>query len=151
MIVRLNDERQRTQASTALQMVIRRLVSKISKGLPFPGIHGSQEDNFDFEKILDRNRAFEAQLTPALHANELLEVELKKEAALLESEQAILARLETNAKTESALRKQAGLKLHPLLQSENSANEVPAMTDRIGLGNSHDYRPVTLDVCEPPQ
>jgi hypothetical protein len=150
VVVRLHDERRRTQASTALQMVSRRLVSKISKGLPFPGSHSSQEDDFNFEKILDRNRVLEAQLTPALHANELLEAELNKETALLESEQTILAELQTNAKTESTIRKQAGRKLHPLLQSEESATQEARLTDRIGLGGGRNYVPISLDVRIPP-
>jgi hypothetical protein len=77
VVAHLTNDQKRTQASTALQMVSRRLVSKISKGLPFPqGTRNHQEDDFDFEKILDHNRALEAHLTPALHANELLECEL---------------------------------------------------------------------------
>jgi len=124
VIARLKEEQKRSQASTILQFVNRRLVTKLSRGLPFPqGTRPQREDDFNFEKILDYNRALEAQLTPTLHANELLEDELSKETIWLESEKAILAELEANAKAASVSRKQAERKLHPLLRSEDSTIE----------------------------
>ncbi|TVY49607.1 hypothetical protein LOCC1_G000375 [Lachnellula occidentalis] len=124
VIARLKEEQKRSQASTILHLVNRKLVTKLSRGLPFPqGTQPQREDDFDFEKILDHNRALEAQLTPALHANELLEDELSKETTWLESEKAILAELEANAKAASVTRKQAERTLHPLLRSENSTIE----------------------------
>jgi CENP-Q, a CENPA-CAD centromere complex subunit len=147
VVVRYNDERKRAQSSTALQMISRRLVSKISKGLPFPqGTRNHREDDFDFEKILDHNRALEAQLTPALHANELLEAQLSKEMALLESEQKGLADLEANAKIETALRGQAARKLHSLLQPDGGTFAIEALKDDIGLGIGHIPRLFDLDV-----
>ena len=140
VVVRLGDERKRTQASTALQMVSRRLVSKISKGLPFPQSTGARrEDDFDFEKILDRSRDLDAQLTLALHANDLLESELGKENAHLEAEEDALSQLETNAKIEASRRKEAGRKLHTLLQSEDSVRAEEGLEDEAGLGaDTHD-------------
>jgi hypothetical protein len=133
VIVHINDDRKRTEANTALHMVSRRLISKVSKGLPFPpSMRNSREDDFDFEKILDYNSALEAQLTPALHAIELLEAELAKETGQLESDQATLATLEANAKTEATVRKEAGRKLHPLLQSDSAITEVD-LNDQLGL------------------
>jgi hypothetical protein len=131
VIARLKEEHKRSQASSALQMTSHKLVKKISRGVPFP--HGTQpqrEDDFNFEKVLDHNRALEAQLTPALHANELLEDELRKETTLLESEKAILAELEANAKAAAASRKQAERKLHPLLQSEDSTADKEELGSR---------------------
>jgi len=134
VVVRLNDERKRNQASTALQMISRRLVNKIQKGLPFPqGTRNHREDDFDFEKILDQNRALEAQLTLALHANELLEAELGKEITWLEAEKEKLAELEANARSEAAVRNAAARKLHPLLQSKDSTTEIQRIKDIIGL------------------
>ncbi|PQE27927.1 kinetochore fta7 protein [Rutstroemia sp. NJR-2017a BBW] len=66
------------------------------------------------------NLALEAQLTPVLHSNELLEAELRKEEILLENEQKYLADLEANAKDEASKRRQTARKAHPLLQSEES-------------------------------
>ncbi len=134
VIVRLSDERKRTQASTALQMVSRRLVSKISKGIPFPpGTRNRREDDFDFEKILDHNRSLETQLTPALHASELLESELNKELSWLEVEREKLEELETNAKAEANMRKTAAKKAHSVLQSDGFGGDMEGMKDDLGL------------------
>jgi hypothetical protein len=145
VVVRLGDERKRTQASTALQMVSRRLVSKISKGLPFPQSTGARrEDDFDFEKILDRCRDLEAQLTLALHANDLLESELGKENAHLEAEEDALSQLLTNAKIEASRRKEAGRKLHVLLQSEDAVKAEDGLQDEAGLGAEVHGAPLSL-------
>lgn len=147
VVVHLNDDRKRTEANTAMQMVSRRLTSKISKGLPFPrGTRNHRDDDFDFEKILDHNRALEAQLTSALHANKLLEAELSKEAALLVSEKAALVKLETNAKSEAAIRKQSGRKMHSLLLSDDSAMMEDDIKDHIGLRDDHSALPLSLGV-----
>jgi hypothetical protein len=127
-------------------MVTRRLISKISKGLPFPpATRNHQEDDFDFEKILDSNRALDAQLTPAQHSNELLEAELSKEADLLESERVMLMELENNAKTEASKRKQDGKKLHSLLQSEDPLFK-EEIKDHVGLKLEHSTLPLNLKV-----
>lgn len=121
MVMRLQDERKRTQASTAIQMVMRRLNRKMERGLPFPpGTRAQREEDFDFEKILDSTRAQEAQLTPALHSIELLKAEIRKEAALLERETEALEQLERNAKSERARRRAEAKKLHPSLQKNGS-------------------------------
>jgi hypothetical protein len=145
MVVRLSDEQKRTQASTALQMVSRRLIGKISKGLPFPrSTSNRREDDFDFEKILDHSRDMEAQLTLALHANDLLESELRKETAHLEAEEEALLQLETNAKREATRRKEAGRKLHLLLQSEDMTPKEDGLKDRTGLAVDHQDVPLSL-------
>ncbi len=147
VVVRLNDERRRTQASTALQVISRRLVSKISKGLPFPqATRNHREDDFDFEKILDHNRILEGQLTVHLHANELLEAELSKEMASLESEKANLETLETNAKIEASKRKQDSRKIHPLLQSWESSMVKEDLEYNIGLRVDRGFRRINPTV-----
>lgn len=150
VVVRLPDERKRTQASTALQMVSRKLISKITKGLPFPqGTRSHREDDFDFEKILDHNRLLETQLTPALHANELLEAELSKEITRLEAEQANLAELEANARTEGILRNQTGRKLHSLLQLDDALLDLEEFRGDIGLDASAAPCSLSLNVNNP--
>jgi hypothetical protein len=147
VVVRLNDERRRTQASTALQMVARRLINKISKGLPFPlGTRYHRENDFDFEKILDHTRTLEALLTPALHANELLDSELRKVTILLEADLEVLADLEANAKAESTMRKQAGRKLHSLLRSDDSKFATEGFRDKTRLAAEYEYPLLTLVV-----
>ncbi|KAF4637756.1 hypothetical protein G7Y89_g329 [Cudoniella acicularis] len=134
VVIHFRDENKRIQASAALQMVSRRLLSKISKGLPFPpGTTRQQEDDFDFEKITDRRLGLEAQLTAAADSNKLLVNSLSQEMAWLESEKAVLAELEANAKSEASLRKQVGRKLHPFLQPESPTSE-DGMDDLSELG-----------------
>ncbi|KAF8863585.1 hypothetical protein BDZ45DRAFT_644426 [Acephala macrosclerotiorum] len=147
VVVRLNDQK-KTQAGTALQMISRRLVSKLSKGLPFPpATRNTREEDFDFEKVLDHNRALELQLTPALHSNELLEAELAKEMARLEADKDILAELEANAKSEGTARNEAARKLHPLLQFDESTFGVEASRDDVGMQDiEHHSLPLDLRI-----
>jgi CENP-Q, a CENPA-CAD centromere complex subunit len=147
VVVRYKDERKKIQSSTVLQMISRRLVNKISKGLPFPqSTRNHREEDFDFEKILDHNRALETQLTPALHANELLEAQVSKEMALLESEMERLATLEANAKTEAALRSEAARRLHSLLLPQQGIMESEGLKNDIGLSIGNGDRPLDLNV-----
>jgi HD superfamily phosphohydrolase len=119
IIARLKEDRKKTHVSVALKSVSRKLLKKLSMGLPFPpAINRTREDDFDFEKILDNSRALESQLTTTIHANKLLEAELRKEMARLESDQQNLADLEANAKRESTLRKEQARSLHSLLQAD---------------------------------
>ncbi|CZS99370.1 uncharacterized protein RAG0_07713 [Rhynchosporium agropyri] len=134
VIARLKDERKKTQVRTALEAWSRKLIKKLSQGLPFPpGTRNHREDDFDFEKILDHNRALEAQLTPTLHSNQLLEAELSKERARLDSDLEILAELEKNAKAEAAMRNKAARRLHSVLRPVSSSAEVDLLKDKIGL------------------
>lgn len=150
VVARLNDERKKTQAGTALEGISRKLITKISRGIPFPpGTRNHREDDFDFEKILDHNRALEAQLTPTLHSNELLEAELSKEMARLESDMEILAELERNAKTEASVRNQAGRKLHSVLQPDGSTREIELLKDDIGLNVDQQFQSSDLGVGFP--
>lgn len=119
IIARLKEDRKKTQVSVTLKNVSRRLLKKMAMGLPFPpATNRNREDDFNFEKILDHNRALESQLTPAIHANELLEAELRKEMARLESDQQNLADLETNAKNEATFRSENVRNIHSLLQMD---------------------------------
>ncbi|RFU28019.1 hypothetical protein B7463_g8335, partial [Scytalidium lignicola] len=122
VIMRVRDEDKRIQARTAIQMVSRKLISKLSKGLPFPpGIRSQRVEDFDFEKVLDNNRSLEAQLNPILHSNELLAAELAHETELLESEREVMGELERNAKLATTKRKESQKKLHSLLQLEDDS------------------------------
>ena len=119
------------------------LLSKISKGLPFPPARRSRrEDDFDFEKILDHNRALESLLTPALHANELLESELIKTKMLLESEEGILAQLETNAKDRSIDKEGCRAKITSIaFLSIDEKVENFEINDHMGLGDDRNILP----------
>ncbi|KAE8452846.1 hypothetical protein EG329_013118 [Mollisiaceae sp. DMI_Dod_QoI] len=146
VLVHLKDDRKKTQAGTALQMISRRLVNKISKGLPFPpATRNHREEDFDFEKILDHSRELEAQLTPVLHGNELLEAELAKETAWLEADKDMLAELEVNAKSEGIARTEAARKVHALLQSDESTLAIEGLKDDVGVEHN-EQRSVPLDL-----
>lgn len=121
VLARLKEEHKRNQASSSMKMASHKLLRMITKGLPFPpSTRPQREDDFDLEKIIDHIRTLETQLTPTLHANELLEDELRKETDWLESDKATLAKLEANAKAAASSRKQAERRLHPVLQSEDA-------------------------------
>lgn len=123
VVMRLQDERKRTQAGTAVQMVARRLHRKLSRGQPFPpSTRSLPEEDFDFEKILDSTRALEARLTPMLHSIELLRAETAKEEALLEAEKAGLEALEANARAEATRRKKTTKRLHDILRDDNKSS-----------------------------
>lgn len=146
VVFQIRDERKKTQASTAIQMISRRLLNRVRKGMPFPkGTRTNPEDDFDFEKILDYNRALENKLTPVLHSNDLLEAELRKEEILLESEERYLAELEANAKDEATSRRQAARKSHPLLQFEVDSTQ-KALNDNIGIDENVAASSIPLNV-----
>lgn len=146
VVQRLRDERKRTQASTAIQMVTRRLGRKIARGLPFPpGSRPQRDEDFDFERILDATRKQEGLLTPALHARELLKAEIKREEVMLEREQAALERLEKNASAERGRRKAEAKKLHPSLAKKGG--EVVECGDHRDQLNLADEQ-TTADVLE---
>ncbi|KFZ03442.1 hypothetical protein V502_10946 [Pseudogymnoascus sp. VKM F-4520 (FW-2644)] len=136
VVQRLRDERKRTQASTAIQMVTRRLGRKIARGLPFPpGSRPQRDEDFDFERILDATRKQEGLLTPALHARELLKAEIKREEVMLKREQAALERLEKNASAEWGRRKAEAKKLHPSLAKKGGEVVVWGDHDQLNLAD----------------
>jgi hypothetical protein len=145
VVMRLQDERKRTQASTAVQMVARRLHRKLTRGQPFPpSTRSLPEEDFDFEKILDSSRVLEAQLTPMLHSIELLKAEAAKEEALLEADAATLEALEANAKAEASRRKRAERTLHDILRDDNNG-PVESLVESSGLVH-HKSQQRSLDV-----
>jgi hypothetical protein len=133
VVMRLQDERKRTQASTAVQMVSRRLHRKLMRGQPFPpSSRLLPEEDFDFEKILDSTRSLEAQLTPMLHSIKLLKAETAKEEALLEHDTGILEALEANAKAEASRQRKAERTLHEFLRNDKQ-DAVESFTVSSGL------------------
>lgn len=129
VVIRLQDERKRGQASDAIDTLVRRVGRKIMRGLPFPPVSkktrvkDDKEEraaDFDFERVLDATREAEKKLTPALHSVELLKAEIRKEEALLEQETRALEKLERNAKSERARRRADAKTLHPALRQAES-------------------------------
>lgn len=111
VISRLQNTNQRREyASSALGIVIRRLRSRLVKGVPFPAPTaggstranaGSYENDFDFERIVDAIQTLEHTLNPLLHSVSLLQKEITKEEAALARDYDGLHRLQTNAKAEA--------------------------------------------------
>ncbi|EKD21395.1 uncharacterized protein L3040_000569 [Drepanopeziza brunnea f. sp. 'multigermtubi'] len=150
VLVHLHDEKKKSQASSAMQSIARRLTTKVSRGLPFPpGSRKHREDDFDFEKIVELNRVLEAQLTPALHSNALLEAELRKELAMLELEKASMVELETNANSEAVARNKAARKLHHALQLDDVLGE-EVLRDDIGLDFERRLQPLAFGLQDDP-
>lgn len=143
VVMRVHDDRKRSQASSAVQLVSRKLQRKLTKGLPFPpATRVRREDDFDFEKILESNRILETQLTPMIHSIELLQAEIAKEEALLESESSDLGQLEANAKNQAAESRRAAKKTHYLalpdisaLKKESNALSLSLVTTRPPMDN----------------
>ncbi|RDW75570.1 hypothetical protein BP5796_06391 [Coleophoma crateriformis] len=124
ILAHAQDERRRILVNSAINMVNRKLIRKIGKGIPFPPrTRGQTEDDFDFEGVLNTQNLLYSQLTPAMHTNALLEAELKQRKNKLEYEKADLSELEANAKSEASKRKQDHRKIHQLLQHEDKAKE----------------------------
>jgi hypothetical protein len=144
--MRLQDERKRLQASTAVQMVIRRLGSKLTKGIPFPPSTRAQRDeDFDFERILDSSRALEAQLTPMLHSIELLKAERRKEEERLAQDTERLEILERDAKAAEQRRRRASKKVHPVLHEDLKVKH-EELEDEAGLIVGSSGGPTILNV-----
>ncbi|ELR08147.1 hypothetical protein VC83_08905 [Pseudogymnoascus destructans] len=145
VVQRLRDERKRTQASIAIQMVTRRLGRKIARGLPFPpGSRPQREEDFDFERILDATRKQEGLLTPALHARELLKAEIRREEVMLEREKQALEKLEKNAAAERGRRKAEAKKLDPSLAKRGGEVVEWGGHDQLNLADEQ----TTADVLE---
>lgn len=120
-------------ASAILKKICHSIVKKISSGILFPQRTGKKrEDDFDFMKLSKRNRYLEDQLTPALHANDLLHSALDKEIEYLRIERQRLSNLESNSKKEIEHRNQRFRKLHPTLRAE-CANSIYDIKEDIGL------------------
>lgn len=105
-----NTNQRRGYASSALGIVIRRLRSRLVKGVPFPAPTAgastranaaSYENDFDFERIVDAMQTLENTLNPLLHSVSLLQKEITKEEDALARDYNTLHRLQTNSKAEA--------------------------------------------------
>lgn len=113
----------RALASSALNLVARRVTRKLARGMPFPpassGKRGADADGgraaeLDFENVLDERAALERQLGPGLHAVELLRAEKVRMERELESSYETLRNLETRAREQTRERRGLYRKAHVL-------------------------------------
>lgn len=143
IITSFNDSRRRKQASKALKSISLSIIHRVSKDILFPlGSRRNRKIDLDFRRISYHNRSLESQLTPALHANSLLNTALSQELEHLRVEQGILVELETNAKKEMSLRSENAKRLHPLFHSGDK-NRIYNLKQDVGLdfGYTDNHKP----------
>lgn len=109
--------KRRTEAEINLASVLRNLEKKLPR-VPFPPRTG--ESHFDLDKVMEHNRALENDLTPAIHAVELLEAAVEQERDRLHEDGQRLAKLEEDARKEETFQRRA-IKMHPLLKEPHTA------------------------------
>ncbi|KAF1989011.1 hypothetical protein K402DRAFT_372468 [Aulographum hederae CBS 113979] len=128
------DERRREEAEKVLNTVVRKLEKQLSR-MPFPA--KTKDAVFSLEKLLERNRLLESQLTPAMHSIELLDAAIEKEERSLERDRRTLARLEANAISEERRQQKQAKKIHPLLkQAPDLEDNLDDYAENINLVSS---------------
>lgn len=91
------DERRAREIEAALGTVLRRLEKQLPR-MPFPP--RAKEWMFNLDRVVERNRKLEAELTPALDSCKLLEEAIEEEERLLERDKAALEDLKKDVKYE---------------------------------------------------
>ncbi|KAK0663182.1 hypothetical protein DIS24_g1488 [Lasiodiplodia hormozganensis] len=120
-------DKRKTEAETTLASVLRKLDKQIPR-IPFPPMKAagaaSAAEVFELEKVVERNRMLEAQLTPAIHAVKLLKEVVVKEEEVLEKEREGLEVLEQRAREAERRGRERGKRgLHPALKRFRAGNE----------------------------
>ncbi|KAL8365557.1 hypothetical protein RB595_004398 [Gaeumannomyces hyphopodioides] len=136
-------QRRQEAASSILSAVCGRIQRKLGRGLPFPPptfaaggagrgasasagqLRSGHEMELDYERAVDAAQALEDQLSPSLHAVELLKAEVEKEERLLEKDYRVLRQLETNARDEAREWKK-NLRTSHVLAPDVQGRESPA-------------------------
>ncbi|KAI9677696.1 MAG: hypothetical protein M1829_002468 [Trizodia sp. TS-e1964] len=138
------DEKKRTEAAAVVGGIRRKLGARLSRW-PFPP--NTKELHFDYERLLNENRALEAQLTPVLHSIQLTRAEIEKEEFLLRADQERLQTLQSNAKDEELLRRRQAKRSHGLLQAleESPEGKEEFCARAIGLITTPDPDAPSLD------
>lgn len=80
--------------------------------MPFPPT--TKETDFDYETILNENRALETQLATTINSIELLRAETRREEAGLARDTERLDRLKRNARTAQAERRKQAKKVRTI-------------------------------------
>ncbi|KAI9782274.1 MAG: hypothetical protein M1816_001936 [Peltula sp. TS41687] len=130
LFMRYRDEDKRAEAQFAVTALLQEVERKLP-GFPFPP--DTRDAHFDYEKLLESNRALEAQLTPSIHSIGLLREAIQQEEASLEADMRKLGKLEKEAKAEENLRSRRTKNVHPLLNVADDAESVDDDAENIGL------------------
>ncbi|KAK2053519.1 hypothetical protein LY76DRAFT_581628 [Colletotrichum caudatum] len=124
------NEKRRDQAASAIRLVTKRLIKKLSRGLPFPpatapptgsrsakkhDADGGRAEELNFERVIEDVAALERQLDPLLHAVKLLKAEKERDERALEADYESLTTLEANARSEARNYKDNLRKTHVLV------------------------------------
>lgn len=110
------DERRAREIEAALGTVLRRLEKQLPR-MPFPP--HAKEWMFNLDRVVERNRKFEAELTPALDACKLLEEAIEQEERLLERDKAALEDLKKDVKYEENRRAKESRAILPFLRQRD--------------------------------
>lgn len=112
-------DKRRAEAEVTLASVLRKLEKQVPR-IPFPPMRGGGvglEGVFDLEKVVERNRALEAELTPQVYAVKLLREAVAGEEEVLEAEREALEVLEERARgAERRARERERRGAHPVVK-----------------------------------
>ncbi|KAL1632492.1 hypothetical protein SLS56_003571 [Neofusicoccum ribis] len=112
-------DKRRAEAEVTLASVLRKLEKQVPR-IPFPPMRGGGvglEGVFDLERVVERNRALEAELTPQVYAVKLLREAVVGEEEVLEAEREALEVLEERAKgAERRARERERRGAHPVVK-----------------------------------
>ncbi|KAF2497689.1 hypothetical protein BU16DRAFT_482847 [Lophium mytilinum] len=140
------DERRRLEAEQVVGAMIRKLEQRLPK-MPFPP--NTKDTDFDLEKVVERNRMLENQLTPAMHSIDLLKAAIEKEEAQLERDKEVLAEFEENAKAEKTALKNMSVKPHPMLRLPKNFEIGDDSAEDIGLVRQKTAKQALFDDPDP--
>ncbi|KAK7981095.1 hypothetical protein PG989_013552 [Apiospora arundinis] len=117
VLLRLNNQQRHAQATAALDVVRKKLRSKLARGMPFPppSTGGKREDELQFERTVDGIQSLEAQLDPLLHSVALLKQEKERAQRELDRDYKTLNALNANARAENRSRRDQLRKMHVLV------------------------------------
>ncbi|EOD44732.1 putative kinetochore protein [Neofusicoccum parvum UCRNP2] len=112
-------DKRRAEAEVTLASVLRKLEKQVPR-IPFPPMRGGGvglEGVFDLERVVERNRALEAELTPQVYAVKLLREAVAGEEEVLEAEREALEVLEERARgAERRARERERRGAHPVVK-----------------------------------
>ncbi|KAK8248212.1 CENP-Q, a CENPA-CAD centromere complex subunit-domain-containing protein [Phyllosticta capitalensis] len=111
-----HDNKRRIEAEVNLASLLRNLEKKLPR-VPLPPRTG--ESQFDLDKVVEHNRGLENDLTPALHAVELLEAAVREERERLQQDRRLLSGLEQDFRSQENFQKRT-VKIHPLLKEQHT-------------------------------
>ncbi|KAK8107327.1 uncharacterized protein PG998_009340, partial [Apiospora kogelbergensis] len=136
VLLRLNNQQRHAQATAALDIVRKKLRSKLSRGMPFPppSTGGKREDELQFERTVDGIQSLEAQLDPLLHSVALLKQEKERAQRELDRDYKTLNFLSANARSENRERRDRLRKMHVLVP-EPPRDEKEKMAKAAAVGD----------------